>query len=251
MPRSLPLASIPLATLLALVGCSAPEPEPTGSTAPSSESSTDESTPESLPSASAGSGTYSSAELTGFLETVTDADGAALRVIPTAQIEQSMEQAQQFLDAVVTTPEECEVFVSNSLDVPDGAGYATGVSGVDGDAIQTIVSVYSSSDSTFSEERREASADAQATCSSFTVDARGVEIEQTVETLDAVTGAEETDGVVTRQSSSDGATQETMTIVATSGELAVTAVRTAPGEVPEGTQEQLQELIDATFVAVG
>ena len=238
MPRSSTLAGFARTALLALTGCSSAGPE--AAETPSSPAS----------EAPDGAGTYSSDQLAGFLETVTDADGAPLRVIPAAQIEQSMEQAQQFLDAVTITPETCAVFVSNSFEVPDGAGYATGVSGVDGDAIQTIVSVSSSSDATFVQDRLAAAEEAVEPCASFAVEAQGVEISQTVEPLEATTGADETNGTVTSQTSSDGAVQQTMTVSGSSGDLLVTAVRTAPDQVPEGTQTQLQDLVDATFAAV-
>jgi hypothetical protein len=239
MPRSLPLAGIGLAALLGLTGCSTASP----------------GTREASSSPSEAAATHSSEELAELLGTVTDADGAPLRVIPAAQIEQSMEQAQQFLDAitvtVTVTPEACRVFVSNSLDVPDGAGYATGVSGTDGDAIQTILSVSSSADTAFAQDRLTAAEEALEPCESFTVEAQGIGISQSVEPLDASTDADRTAGTVTRQQSPDGAVQQTMTVTGNSGSLTVTAVRTAPNEVPEGTQAQLQDLVDAIFATVG
>ena len=241
MPRSSTLAGLALAALLALTGCSSADPE--AAETPSSPA------PDAADGAG-GAGTYSSEQLAEHLRTVTDTDGAPLRVIPAAQIGQSMEQAQKFLDAVTITPEACAVFVSNSFDVPDGAGYATGVSGADGDAIQTIVSVSSSADTAFVQDRLAAAEEALEQCASFTVEAQGVEISQTVEPLDTTTGADGTNGTVTSQSSPDGAVQQTMTFTGNSGDLSVTAVRTAPNRVPEGTQAQLQDLVDATFAAV-
>jgi hypothetical protein len=76
-----------------------------------------------------------------------------------------------------------------------------------------------------------------------------VAIEQTVEAVDATTAAETTFGTVTVQSSSDGAEQQTMSLVGTRGGLAVTAVRTAQDVLPEGTQGELQALVDQTLAA--
>ena len=70
-----------------------------------------------------------------------------------------------------------------------------------------------------------------------------------METVDAVTAAETTIGTVTVQSSSDGARQQTMSVVGIRGDLAVTAVRTAQDTLPEGTQDELQDLIDETLAA--
>jgi hypothetical protein len=247
MQRTNQLAALSLAALFALTSCSSPSgdaPEPsdgTTTTAASSAPGTGE----------AGSGSYSSEDLATMLGTVTEADGAALQIIPTDQIEESMEQARQFLDGVSITPEECAVFVSNSLEVPEGAGYATGVSSASGDAVQTIVSLSSSSDTDFTQDRIDASAGALDACSSFTLEAQGVAIDQTVGTVDAVTAADQTFGSVTLQSSSDGARQETMTIIGTRGDVAVTAVRTAGETLPAGTQDELQDLVDATLAAIG
>ncbi len=247
MQRTDHLAALALAALFALTACSpstdAPE-QSGGTTTPATSSST-------RPTGDAGSGSSSSDDLAAVLGTVTEADGTALQIIPTDQIAQSMDQARRFLDNVSITPEECQVFVTNSLEVPEGAGFATGVSSAKGDAVQTIVSLSSSSDTAFTQDRIDASIAASEKCSSFVVEAQGVAIDQTVGTVDAVTAADETFGSVTLQSSSDGARQETMTIIGTRGDIAVTAVRTAGEALPEGTQDDLQGLIDATLAAVG
>lgn len=227
MPRPLTVAGLALAALLALTACSTPAEEAHASQ------------------------TYSSEELSGFLGEVTDADGEGLRVIPTADLAEGMAQSKAFLEGVTITPEECSVYVSNSFDVPEDAGYATGVSGAEGDAVQTLVSVASSDDTAFTEERFSAITEALDACATFTLTTQGFEVTQTVESLEAGTDAQETYGTVTRQTSVNGGEQQTMTVIGSSGYLSVTAVRTATGEVPEGTQGQLEELVDSTLAAVG
>lgn len=281
MPRFAPLVGVSLAALLALTACSSSEPSssesaasstpPSSSSPPSASSSASASSSSASASASsaddagagqptesassgeasteAAPGIYSSEDLATALGSVTQADGEPLQVIPTEQLEQSMDQARRFLAGVTITPEECEVFASNSLEAPQGAGVATGVASSSEDAVQTILSVASSSDIGFTEGRLESSATALDACSSFTVEAQGVAINQTVQTVDAATNAEETFGSLTLQSSSDGARQETMTIVGIRGDLAVTAVRTAQNTLPEGTQDELQHLVDKTLAA--
>ncbi|MCU1633733.1 MAG: hypothetical protein JWM61_2385 [Micrococcaceae bacterium] len=249
MPRFIPLAGLSLAALLALTACSS-------SPASSGPSESASSGPSESPSATSGTGagseetgSYSSDDLATILGTVTQADGTSLQMIPTAQIEQSMDQARQFLDAVTVTPEDCKVFVSNSLEAPEGAGVATGVSSSNGDAVQTIVSAASSAGIDSSMGLAAVPAAALEACSSFSVDAQGVVIEQTVEAVDASTKAEGTVGTSSVQSSSDGGKQQTMTIIGTRGDLAVTALRTAKDTLPDGTQDELQDLVDATFTA--
>ncbi|WDF33118.1 hypothetical protein PTW37_14895 [Arthrobacter agilis] len=246
MPRSTPFTGLALATLLVLTGCSSAEPgeestpaavEPTAAASASTGAEPDET------------GSYSSDELATIVGGITEADGSPLQLIPTEQIRQSMDQARQFLDAVTVSPAECSVFVSNSLDAPEGAGIATGVSSSDGDAIQTIVSAASSPDIGSSSDGGSASAEALGACSSFTVEAQGVAIEQTVEPLEAATGADTTVGTTTVQTSADGGRQQTMTIVGTRGDLAVTAVRTAKDALADDTQDELEDLIDAALDA--
>jgi hypothetical protein len=255
MPRCAPLMGLALAALLTVTACSS-SPDTEEASAPSEAPASSEApAPSEAPAGSAPdtpeTGTYSSEALATALEGITQADGSTLQMIPTAQVRQSMDQARQFLDAVTVAPEECTVFVSNSLDAPEGAGIATGVSSSNGDAIQTIVSAASSSETGFSEEQAAASEEALQACSSFTVQAQGLEIEQTVETVDAVTAADGTVGTTTVQSSSDGGKQQTITITGTRGDLAVTAVRTARNALPEGTQGELEDLIDAVLAATG
>ncbi|WP_104181272.1 hypothetical protein [Arthrobacter sp. B0490] len=254
MPRTTTPAGLGLAALLAALGlaaCSAPAPEPPESadtgrtTAPASGPASDDGA--SGPASA--DGTYSSAELAGILGTLTEAGGAPLQVIPADQIDRSMAQARQFLESVTITPEECRIFVSNSLAAPEGAGYSTAVSSVDGDAVQTIVSASSSADASDARTRTDAASAALGPCASFSLDAQGVAIEQTVQGVEAATDAETTFGTVTTQTSSDGAEQETMTVVGTRGGLAVTALRTARDTLPEGTQDELQLLVDRTFAA--
>ncbi|MHA7217975.1 hypothetical protein ACX80L_03680 [Arthrobacter sp. MDT1-48-3] len=246
MQRFPPLAGLSLAALLAVAGCSSPSPSPSSSPSPSPSAEADGTT-----TAHDGSRTYSSEELAAILGTVTEADGAALQVLPTDQIDQGMDQARRFLESVVITPEECAVFASNTLEVPEDAGYATGVSGAGGDAVQTIVSASSSADAAFFPGRIDASSAALQACSSFTVEAQGVVIDQTVQDVDAATDADRSFGNLTLQSSPDGARQETMTVIGTRGSLAVTAVRTARDALPQGTQDELQDLIDETLAAAG
>lgn len=259
MPRLAPLVGLSLATLLALTACSSPSedsPEASSEAASSSEASPGPSAappsdgqPPTAPgdAGSGGAGTYSSEELAAILGEVTQADGQALQVIPAAQLDQGMDRAREFLESVVITPAECSVFVSNSLEAPDGAGFAAGVSGSNGDAVQTVLSVSSSSDTAFTQHRLDAAAAAMDACASFSVEAQGVVLEQTVQTVDAATDADETFGNLTLQSSADGARQETMTIIGTRGDLAVTAVRTARDTLPAGTQDELQDLVDETL----
>ncbi|TYD00404.1 hypothetical protein FQ377_02850 [Arthrobacter echini] len=262
MPRSAaPLTGLALAALLALSACSSStEDEPAGDTtaeATASASATAASTAEASVGAGvettatpgAGAGSYSSEELTTILGMVELPDGSALQVLPTEQLDQSMELAREFLDSVEIMPEECGVFVSNTLETPEGAGYATGVAMSDGDAVQTVVSLASSTDTAFAEDRIEASDDALDACSTFSVETQGLTVDQEVERLEATTDADRTFGTLTHQSSADAGEQETMTVVGLRGDLAVTALRTAQGSVPEGSQEELQELIDATLEA--
>ncbi|WP_298254456.1 hypothetical protein [uncultured Arthrobacter sp.] len=261
MPRSAaPLTGLALAALLALSACSSgTEDEPTGDTtaeATASASATAASTAEAgdttaETTAAPGAGSYSSEELTTILGTVELPDGSALQVLPTEQLDQSMELAREFLDSVEIMPEECGVFVANTLEAPEGAGYATGVAMSDGDAVQTVVSLASSTDTAFAEDRIEASDDALGACSTFSVETQGLTVDQEVERLEAETEADRTFGTLTHQSSADAGEQETMTVVGLRGDLAVTALRTAQGSVPEGSQEELQELIDATLAAAG
>lgn len=252
MPRFAPLAAVPLAALLALTACSPSAPASSPSSSPSQNAGTGQSgdpAADADESPEAAAGSYSSEDLAAVLGSVTQADGEPLQVIPAEQLEQSMDQARRFLQEVTITPSECEVFVSDTLEAPPGAGVATGVSSSNGTAVRTIVSVASSSDTGFAEGRLRSSAAALDTCSSFTVEAQGVVIDQDVRIVDAETDAEETFGSLTLQSSSDGARQETMTVVGIRGDLAVTAVRTAQDDLPEGTQDELQDLIDATLTA--
>lgn len=265
MPRSAaPLTGLALAALLALSACSSgTEDEPAGdttaeatasasATATSTATSTAEAgdtTAETTAASDAGAGSYSSEELTTILGTVELPDGSALQVLPTEQLDQSMELAREFLDSVEIMPEECGVFVANTLEAPEGAGYATGVAMSDGDAVQTVVSLASSTDTAFAEDRIEASDDALDACSTFSVETQGLTVDQEVERLEAETEADRTFGTLTHQSSADAGEQETMTVVGLRGDLAVTALRTAQGSVPEGSQEELQELIDATLAA--
>lgn len=254
MPRTSSLAGLSFAALVALAGCSSPVSEVKEASAPatSAEATEEASVPatSATPSAEAETGTYSSAELADILGGISEADGVALQVIPGEQFEQSMDQARQFLESVAATPEQCKIFVANSLEVPEGAGHATGVSSTNGDAVQTIVSASSSADPAYTQQRIDASDAALSSCSSFSLDARGEVIEQTVEAVDAVTEAETTYGSLTTQSTSDGSKQETMTVIGARGDLAVTAIRTAQA-LPEGTQEDLQDLIDETLAAAG
>lgn len=265
MPRSAaPLTGLALAALLALSACSSgTEDEPAGdmtaeattAEATASAGATAASTAEAGSGAKttaapdAGAGSYSSEELTTILNTVELADGSALQVLPTEQLDQSMELAREFLDSVEIMPEECGVFVANTLEAPEGAGYATGVAMSDGDAVQTVVSLASSTDTAFAEDRIKASDDALDACSTFSVETQGLTVDQEVERLEAETEADRTFGTLTHQSSADAGEQETMTVVGLRGDLAVTALRTAQGSVPEGSQEELQELIDATLAA--
>lgn len=252
MPRISSLAGLSLAALLALAGCSSPAPEAEeASVAAASAAPTEAASPPATsapPSAEAETGTYSSAELADILGGISETDGVALQIIPGEQFEQSMDQARQFLESVAVTPEECKFFVANNLEVPEGAGHATGVSSTNGDAVQTIVSASSSADTAYTQQRIEASDAALSSCSSFSLDARGEAIEQTVQTVDAATDAETTYGTLTTQSTSDDSKQETMTVIGARGDLAVTAVRTAPA-LPPGTQEDLQALINETLAA--
>ncbi len=260
MPRTT-LAGLCLAVLLALTACSASEPDQGtgpdagGTTSPAS-GGTDGGTTSPASGATDGAtspadgpdgGTHSSADLAAILGTLSEAGGAPLQVIPADQIDQSMAQARQFLESVTITPEACAVFVSNSLEAPEGAAYSTAVSTVNGDAVQTIVSASSSADAAQAASRTDAAAAALESCASFSLEAQGVAIEQTVEAVEAETAAEETFGTVTVQSSSDGAKQQTMSVVGTRGDLAVTAVRTARNVLPEGTQDELEALVDQTL----
>ncbi|MHA7208408.1 hypothetical protein [Arthrobacter sp. MDT1-65] len=256
MPRTTTSAGLALAALLAglgLAACSAPAPEPSGAspdtggtTAPASGPASGDGTSGPAP---ADGGVYSSAELAAILGTLTEAGGAPLQVLPADQIDRSMAQARQFLENVTITPEECRIFVSDSLEAPEGASYSTAVSSVDGDAVQTIVSASSSAEASDARTRTDAASAALGPCASFSLDAQGVAIDQTVQAVEAATEAETTFGTVTTQTSSDGAEQETMTVVGTRGDLAVTAVRTARDALPEGTQEELQQLVDSTLAA--
>lgn len=262
MPRFAPLTGLSLAALIALTACSsstdageapASTPASASSAEPSPEAptdATDGASGEASPDAAAETGTYTSEDLSAILGSVAQADGTPLQMIPTAQIQQSMDQARQFLDGVTVSPEECAVFVSNSLEAPPGAGVATGVSSADGDAVQTIVSAASAAEIASSgEEESDRTAEALESCSSISIEASGVSIEQTVEALAATTDADRTAGTLAVQTAADGAEQQTMTIVGTRGDLAVTAVRTAQDALPEGTQEELQGLIDSTLAA--
>lgn len=271
MPRSASLTGLSLAALIALTACSpstdadgtpasapatassAPTASAQPSTQPSTQPSGDASTgasDDASAAAAEGTGTYSSVELSAILGAVPQADGTPLQIIPTAQIEQSMDQARRFLEGVTVTPEECAIFVSNSLEAPEGAGVATGVSSADGDAVQTIVSVASAQEIASSgEEEAARTAEALESCTSISIEAQGVSIDQSVEALDATTAADRTVGTLALQTSADGAKQQTMTLVGTRGDLAVTAVRTAQDTLPEGTQEDLQGLIDSTLSA--
>jgi hypothetical protein len=264
MPRSASLTGLLLAALIALTACSStdtgqgPASPAASSAVASSHASEGASSPTSSPATDGsspgtttaeGTGTYSSAELSAILGSVTQADGTALQVIPTAQIEQSMDQARQFLAGVTVTPAECAVFVSNSFEAPEGAGIATGISRADGDGVQTIVSAASAAEIASRDDA--ATTEALTSCSSISIEAVGVAIEQTVEAVDATTEAERTVGTVATQTSADGAEQQTMTIVGTRGDLALTAVRTAQSALPEGTQQELQDLVDAALVAAG
>ncbi|THJ68578.1 hypothetical protein E8P82_01310 [Arthrobacter echini] len=269
MPRSTPLVGLALAVLLALSACSSSgddtstEPAPAGaSTAPAADAAnsepaadatsaspaTDTASATAAPTQGDGAGTYSSAELTAILETVQLPEGSAVQVLPTDELEQSMGLAREFLSSVEITPEECNVFVENSLESPEGAGYAAGVVDADGDAIQTIISVASSSDKAFTEDRIQASSDALDACSSFSIEAQGITIDQEVQRLETTTEADRSFGTLTSQSV-EGAQQQTMTVLGVSGDLAVTAVRTGLGSVPEGSQGELEDLIDATLAA--
>lgn len=259
MPRTTTSAGLALAALLAglgLAACSAPAPEPSGSPPGTGGTTAPASGPATVDGASgpapADGGAYSSAELAAILGTLTEAGGSPLQVVPAEEIDRSMAQARQFLENVTVTPEECRIFVSNSLEAPEGASYSTAVSSVDGDAVQTIVSASSSASSSAEADARtrtDAASAALGPCASFSLDAQGVAIEQTVQAVEAATEAETTFGTVTRQTSSDGAGQETMTVVGTRGDLAVTAVRTARDALPEGTQDELEQLVDSTFAA--
>lgn len=266
MPRFAPITGLSLAALVVLTACStstdageatASAPASASSAEPSTGVSTDASGSASgsasdgaSPDAAEGSGTYSSDDLSAILASVTQADGSTLQMLPTAQIEQSMEQARQFLAGVTVSPEECAVFVSNSLEAPEGAGVATGVSSADGDAVQTILSAASAAEiASAGEEEAAETAEALESCSSMSVEASGVSIDQTVEAVEATTDADRTAGTLAVQTTPDGATRQTMTIVGTRGDLAVTAVRTAKDTLPEGTQEELQGLVDSTLAA--
>lgn len=251
MPRT-SLAGPCLAVLLALTACSPSAPDqgaPADAGGTTSPATGPSGTPGPAPSDRTDAGTFSPADLAGILGTLSEADGAPLQVIPADRIDQSMAEARRFLESVTITPEECAVFVSNSLEAPEGAAYSTAVSTVNGDAVQTVVTASSSADAAQAASRTEAAAAALGSCSSFSLEAQGVAIEQTVEAVDATTAAETTFGTVTVQSSSDGAKQQTMSLVGTRGGLAVTAVRTAQDALPAGTQAELQALVDQTFAA--
>lgn len=256
MPRLAPLVGLSLTVLLTLTACSsspgdspdaAPEATSASEVSPGVQGASPSAAQQSrTPGAatSGGAGTYSGEELAAILGEVAQADGQALQVIPAAQLEQGMDRARGFLESVVITPGECSVFVSNSLEAPDGAGFAAGVSPSEGDAVQTVVSMSSSPDTAFTQDRLDAAATALDACASFRVETQGVGLDQTVQAVDAATDADGTFGNLTLQSSAEGARQETMTIIGTRGDLAVTAVRTARDALPDGTQDELQDLID-------
>jgi hypothetical protein len=238
MQRRITPAAILLTAFLALAGCGTNTGTGTATSSPPSPSPT--------PSPAK---TYTDADLSALLATLKDAQGRPLTVVPAAQIDQGIIKAKEVLKSAVFTPPECNVFADSNSQIPEDSTYAAGTTVSAAEKTAIVVTVIALKDAKELTDHLEASRNASAACSNFTVELAGQKITTEVQPVDAKTKGDQSFAALAKQSLSTGEKQTALTMTGIKGNLAATAVKAGPEVTPNDAPE-LAQLID-TILAHG
>lgn len=231
-------AALLLTAFLALTGCGTSTGTDTATSSPPAPSPT--------PSPAK---TYTDADLSSLLATLKDAQGRPLTVVPAAQIDQGIIKAKEVLKSAVFTPPECNVFADSNSQIPEDSTYAAGTTVSAAEKTAIVVTVMALKDAKQVTDHLEASRNASAGCSNFTVELAGQKITTEVQPVDVKTKGDESFAALAKQSLSTGEKQTALTMTGIKGNLAATAVKAGPEVTPNDAPE-LAQLID-TILAHG
>lgn len=202
-------ASVLLAA--AVSACGGPGPQAAESSpAPSAGSGTTAAAPTATPTPSPTAKAYTAEELAAIVSQVRDAADRRLSVLPSADINTTLEQTKAMLASIDVKPEECKALAAASA-VPsvDGAAMAVGMSNDASTGAVTALSLVAGLDQSFLSKVADPS-EQLAKCSSMTMTASGMDISVTITPVDAGTQP----GAVAYRTDSalpDGRTQSTIT----------------------------------------
>ncbi|UTT70903.1 hypothetical protein NMQ03_07280 [Arthrobacter sp. DNA4] len=202
-------ASVLLAA--AVSACGGPGPQAAESSpAPSAGSGTTAAAPTATPTPSPTAKAYTAEELAAIVSQVRDAADRRLSVLPSADINTTLEQTKAVLASIDVKPEECKALAAASA-VPsvDGAAMAVGMSNDASTGAVTALSLVAGLDQSFLNKVADPS-EQLAKCSSMTMTASGMDISVTITPVDAGTQP----GAVAYRTDSalpDGRTQSTIT----------------------------------------
>lgn len=202
-----------------------------------------------VPPPEAGGQTFTTEELTALVASLTDAQGQPLIVVPAAELDRGAALIKELLAAATITPEECSVFATESMQLPEGSTHAAGISPSLADSTLTTLTLFAVQDRTTMEEELDRARDAADECADFTVEMQGQTLSSHMEPLDAETIGAESLGSLITQTFETGETQQIMTVTGTDGTLAATAVKIGMSIAPEADAELTGLVNDALAAA--
>ncbi|VXB65177.1 hypothetical protein [Arthrobacter sp. 8AJ] len=204
-------ASVLLAVAVSACGGPGPQaaessPAPSAGSGTTAAGPTATATPTPTPTAKA----YTAEELAAIVGQVRDAADRRLTVLPSADINTTLEQTKSMLASIDVKPEECKALAAAST-VPsvDGAAMAVGMSNDASTGAVTALSLVAGLDQSFLSKVADPS-EQLAKCSSMTMTASGMDVSVTITPVDAGTQP----GAVAYRTDSalpDGRTQSTIT----------------------------------------
>jgi hypothetical protein len=201
-----------------------------------------------VPPPEAGNQPFTTEELTALVASLTDAQGQPLIVVPAADLDRGAALIRELLAAATITPEECGVFATEGMQLPEGSTHAAGISPSLADNNLTTLTLFAVQDRKTMEEELDRARDAADECADFTVEMLGQTLSSRMEPLEVQTIGEESVGSLITQTFETGETQQIMTVTGTDGALAATAVTLGMSIAPEA-QAELTELVNDALAA--
>lgn len=179
------------ATILLLSACTGGQDE--GNAPPGAGASASPTPEQSSPASAAGGSQRPADELEAVLTAINDAESLNAQVVPEAELRSSLDQGVGQAGDIAVTPEECNVYADSALDeLAAEATYAAmtfaGESSLQPDSI-VLASLPSEGSAVRQFESGRSQLD---TCSEFTMEVSGEEINVTVEEVEAETAPDRT-----------------------------------------------------------
>lgn len=183
-----------------------------------------------------------------MLAGLTDANGAALTVLPAEELAKTQELSKTALADVVITSEECRAFANSNAELPAGSVHVGGMWA--GDAATgsgTAVTLLSAKPELLAESLNRGS-EQDGDCSTFSLEIAGRTVDTTMKDIAVDTAADAEKARIVIQNMPGGQVSKTVLVSALHGGLLVAVVKLGT-DTEEASAAELATIVDQVLAA--